>query len=324
MIRTSVVKRLLFGLVVTATPVLLVAQGQNPKPPKSTPASKMTEQDLATAKPGPDPSQPIDEEYTKKIKEYTTEPYFLSPIVDYMPASKTVPTPKAVLGDIAGAPGKLPYAEEVYKYMRLLAASTPRVKVYTIGKTEEGREMIAVAIASDQLMAKLDQNKADLAKLADPRTIQMNDAMADEIAKRAAPVYYVTGTIHSTEAGAPTALMEMAYRLAVDDSPYIRQIREHMITLITPVVEVDGRDRVVDLYEYKKTHPNDVIPDAIYWGHYVRHDNNRDAMALTLKLSQNVLDTYLGKGVSTGPAQVLHDLHESEPFLYDNTIGDGP
>ena len=56
-----------------------------------------------------DPKQPIDEDYTKKIKEYTTEPFFLSPLVDYLPASKTVPTPKAVLGDVAGAPGKLPY-----------------------------------------------------------------------------------------------------------------------------------------------------------------------------------------------------------------------
>jgi hypothetical protein len=319
MIRPSLVKRLLLGVIVAAMPVLLVAQGQNPKPAKPTPASKMTEQDLATAKPGPDPNQPLDAEYTKKIKEYTTETYFNSPITDYMPASKTVPTPTAVLGDIAGAPGKLPYAEEVYKYMRLLAASTPRVKVYTIGHSEEGREMVAVAIASDQLMAKLDQNKADLAKLADPRTIQMNDALADEIARRAAPVYYITGTIHSSEAGAPTALMEMAYRLAVDDSPYIRQIREHMITLITPVVEVDGRDRVVDMYEYKKKHPNDVTAGALYWGHYVYHDNNRDAMALTLKLSQSVLNTYID-----WKAQVLHDLHESEPFLYDNTIGDGP
>lgn len=319
MIRPSAANRFVLSLAMFLTPVWLLAQGQSVKRPKPTPSSKLSEQDLAIAQPGPDPNQPIDEEYTAKIKEDTTEPYFNSPITDYLPASKTVPTPKAVLGDIAGAPGKLPYAEEVYKYMRLLAASTPRVKVYSIGTTEEGREMIAVAVASDQLMAKLDQNKADLAKLADPRTIQMNDAVAEEIARRAAPVYYITGTIHSTEAGAPTALMEMAYRLAVDDSPYIRQIREHLITLITPVVEVDGRDRVVDLYEYKKKHPNDVIPDAIYWGHYVRHDNNRDAMGLTLKLSQNVLNTYLD-----WKAQVLHDLHESEPFLYDNTIGDGP
>src|SRR6185312_11437186 len=158
MIRVSALRRVFFGLLVTVTPVLLVAQGQNAKP-KATPSSKMTPEDMAMAKPGPDPGQPIDQDYTKKIKEYTTEPYFNSPITDYLPASKTVPTPTAVLGDIAGAPGKLPYAEEVYKYMRLLAAATPRVKVYKIGETEEGREMIAVAVASEQLMAKLDQNK---------------------------------------------------------------------------------------------------------------------------------------------------------------------
>jgi len=179
--------------------------------------------------------------------------------------------------------------------------------------------MIAVAVASEALMARLDQNTADLAKLADPRAIQMNDDLADEIARRAAPVYYITGTIHSTEAGAPTALMELAYRLAVDDSPYIRNIREHMVTLITPVVETDGRDRVVDAYEWRKKHPKDTPMSPIYWGHYVAHDNNRDAMGLTLKLSQNVLNTYL-----SWKAQVLHDLHESGSFLYDNTIGNGP
>src|SRR6188508_2822057 len=126
------------------------------------PKAKSGPVDLATAKPGRDPNQPIDEEYTKKIKEYTTETFFLSPVIDYLPASKTVPTPKAVLGDIAGAPGKLPYTKEVNDYMRLLAKSTPRVKVYSIGKSEEGREMLAVAVASEALMAKLDQNTADL------------------------------------------------------------------------------------------------------------------------------------------------------------------
>src|SRR5690348_3984571 len=168
-------------------------------------------------------------------------------------------------------------------------------------------------------MGKYEQNRAALAKLADPRTIQMNDKEAAQIASTAAPVYYITGTIHSTEAGAPTALMELAYRLAVDDSAYIRNIREHVITLITPIVEVDGRDRIVDLYEWKKAHPNDTPVSPSYWGHYVLHDNNRDAMGLTLKLSQNVLNTYL-----SWKAQVLHDLHESVALLYDNTIGNGP
>jgi hypothetical protein len=230
-----------------------------------------------------------------------------------------VPTPKAVLGDIAGAPTKLPYSKEVYEYMRLLAKASPRVKVYSIGTTEEGREMIAVAVASEALLGKLDENRANLAKLADPRAINMDDKVAQEIAATAAPVYYITGTIHSPEAGAPTAMMELAYRLAVDESPYIRNIRDNLITLITPIVEVDGRDRVVDLFNWHMKHPGQTYPGPIYWGKYVAHDNNRDAMGMTLKLTQNVLNTYVG-----WKAQVLHDLHESVPFLYDNTIGDGP
>jgi hypothetical protein len=92
-----------------------------------------------------------------------------------------------------------------------------------------------------------------------------------------------------------------------------------VITLITPIVEVDGRDRMVDLYNWHKANPGRNYPHLLYWGHYVAHDNNRDAMGMTLALTRNVANTYIG-----WHAQVLHDLHESVPFLYDNTVGDGP
>jgi hypothetical protein len=269
--------------------------------------------------PARDPKQAVDEAYTAKMKKYTTAPYFTSPLVDYLPASKNVPTPEVVLGDVAGAPGILPYSTDVYKYMRLLEKASPRVKVYSIGTTEEGREMIAVAVSSEDNLKHLEDNRARLAKLADPRTIQLNDTEADKIVAQATPIYYITGTIHSPETGAPTALMELAYRLAVDESPYIREIREGTVTLITPVVEVDGRDRMVDIYRWHLSHPKDFYPPLIYWGKYVAHDNNRDAMGVTLKLTENVLKTYTG-----WKAQVLHDLHESVPYLYDNTVGDGP
>ncbi len=273
----------------------------------------------AQIKPGRDPNQPIDQEYTNKIREYTTAPYFNSPLTDYLPASSDIPTPKAVLGDVAGAPGKLPYAEDVYKYMRMLERASPRVKVFSIGTTEEGREMIAVAIGSEQLISKMEENSARLTKLADPRTINMDEAEADRLVNASFPIYYITGTIHSTETGSPTALMELAYRLVVDNSPYVKSIRDSVLTLITPVVEVDGRNRMVDVYNWHLAHPNQNWPGLVYWGHYVAHDNNRDAIGLSLKLTRNVMNTYLA-----WKPQVLHDLHESVPYLYDNTIGDGP
>ncbi len=266
-----------------------------------------------------DSRQPIDQAYTDHIRKYTTDPQFSSRLVDYLPASATVPTPAKVLGDVAGAPDMLPYAEDVYKYFHQLESASPRVKVFSIGHTEENREMIAVAIADPALLQGAKDNGERLAKLADPRTIGLDDSKAQPLIDQSYPVYYITGTIHSSETGAPTALMELAYRLAVDDAPYIKYIRSHMIVLITPVVEVDGRDRMVDIYRWHKAHPGQDWPRLAYWGHYVAHDNNRDAMGMTLNLTNNVLNTYLG-----WHAQVLHDLHESVPFLYDNTVGDGP
>src|SRR5258707_6390564 len=151
--------------------------------------------------PARDPKQAIDEAYTAKIQKYTTAPYFTSPLVNYLPASKNVPTPEAVLGDVAGAPGILPYAKDVYKYMRMLEKASPRVKVFSIGTTEEGREMIAVAVSSEENLKKIAENRTKLAKLADPRTLQLNDGEADKIVAQAVPVYYITGTIHYPEKG---------------------------------------------------------------------------------------------------------------------------
>src|SRR3989441_2470629 len=203
--------------------------------------------------------------------------------------------------------------------MRMLEKASPRVKVYSIGQTEEGREMIAVAVTSDANMAKLQQNRDRLAKLADPRTINMDDAQAEKLLDGAVPVYYITGTIHSPETGSRTALMELAYRLAVDDHAYIKSIRDNLVTLITPVIEVDGSNKMVDVYTWHLANPGKNWPGLVYWGKYVAHDNNRDAMGATLKLTQNVLKTYI-----EWHPQVLHDLHESVPYLYDNTVGDGP
>src|SRR5438552_5855605 len=106
---------------------------------------------------------------------------FASSLVDYLPASKTVPTPKAVLGDVAGAPGILPYSKQVYEYMRMLEKASPRVKVYNIGRSEEGREMIAVAVSSEDNLAHLGENSTRLAKIADQRIIKLDEGEDDRL-----------------------------------------------------------------------------------------------------------------------------------------------
>lgn len=81
------------------------------------------------------------------IARATTEPRFLSPWVSYVPASKTVPSPTSFLHRIAGAPGELVDSSTAYAYARALAAASPRVRVFTIGRSEEGREIVLLAIA---------------------------------------------------------------------------------------------------------------------------------------------------------------------------------
>src|SRR5687768_12082257 len=99
----------------------------------------------------------VDQPYTDEIHKHTTEPRFMTELVDHLPASDTVPSPLEFHGYIAGAEGKLTYAEDVYRYMRALEAASKRVKVFSIGQTEEGREFIVVAIANEETIAGLDR-----------------------------------------------------------------------------------------------------------------------------------------------------------------------
>ena len=248
---------------------------------------------------------------TDSVWKFTTE------LVDHLPASETVPTPLKVLGYVPGTVGRLAYVEEVNRYFRELARTSPRVRLFSLGMSDEGREMLLIAIADDTTIARLDDYRAMLSRLSDPRGL--TDAERARLIREAKPIYWLTGAMHSPETGSPEMLMELGYRLAVEESEYIRSIRSNVITLITPVLEVDGRDRMVDVAKLSRRlglGPQGV--SLVYWGKYTAHDNNRDGMVLSQKLTQHVMTGFL----HWRPV-VLHDLHESVPFLYAST-GTGP
>lgn len=261
--------------------------------------------------------QAEDEKYTALINEATTEPFFTTPLVDHLPFSENVPTPLDHLGHIAGAPDVLSYPEEVHSYMRALAAASPRAQLFTVGKSEEGREMVLVVVAAEETLADLEANKTALRALADPRITPPEEA--ERLIASAKPAYWSIGAIHSPETGSPEMFMELAYRLAVGESDFIREIREGLVVMITPVLEVDGRAKVVDLHMGKRKDPDANLPTRpLYWGKYVAHDNNRDNIGQGLALSRMVTRTYLEYRPT-----VLHDHHESASHLYTST-GRGP
>src|SRR5579871_6779678 len=120
--------------------------------------------------------QKVDEEYTKLIKQYLQDPRITTELVDHMPASDTVPSPLKFLGRIPGTPGELTYAKDIHRYYQALAAASPRAKYWKLGTTEEGRDIVVLAIADEQTIKDLDKYKEMLARLGDPRRISEEDA----------------------------------------------------------------------------------------------------------------------------------------------------
>ncbi len=277
-----------------------------------------------------DPNQKQDEEFAKLYATWTGEAKYGSPLVDHLPRVAGIPTPKDVLGYYIGAPAKLTYYVDILKYYRALAKASPRVKIETIGKSDEGRELVVVWISSEANIKNLESNRANLAKIADPRG--MNEAQVRELMQKTKPHYHLMGGLHSGETGPSEMLMELAYRLITETSPLITQIRNSEYVSITPAADPDGRDRNVDwFYRGLEVAAADSIArggkpadttgtggrggfgggaGVPYWGKYVFHDNNRD-INLSQVSMRAITDWYF-----TAHPPIMHDLHEAQPLLY--------
>src|SRR5215831_10092254 len=260
--------------------------------------------------------QKVDADYTARIKKATPDPRIITELVDHMPVSDKVPSPLKFFGYVPGEPGHLSYHADIVRYYEALEKASPRVKLFRIGKSEEGRDMVALAIADEATIKQLDKYKEITARLTDPRTLDA--AAAKQLIATGKPIYYATGSIHTPETGSPEMLIELAFRLAVEESAFIQTIRNNAIVVLTPATEVDGREKVVDNFNWGLKNPGKPQPGLVYWGQYVQHDNNRDGIGVGLHLTQNILKNFL-----TWHPTVFHDLHESVTLLYVST-GTGP
>ncbi len=92
--------------------------------------------------------------------------------------------------------------------------------------------MIVLAVADEETIRRLDAYKAMLGALTDPR--KTSEEEARRLIGTAKPIYWITTGIHSPENGGPEMVMELAYRLAVEETPLVEGIRENVITFITP------------------------------------------------------------------------------------------
>ena len=202
------------------------------------------------------------------------------------PYDPAVPTPRSVLGYEPG--DRFTPHHMLSRYLERVAAASRRVRLDTVAVTFEGREVFQVALSSEANIARLDQIRADAARLADPRGASAADLQA--VAGRLPPVAWLGFTVHGGEASGVEAAIALVYQLAAGRDAETQMLLDSLVVLIDPVENPDGHERhVQDVNRARGALDVPVSPSAIIhqgtWpgprtSHYY-FDLNRDWFALS-------------------------------------------
>ena len=216
--------------------------------------------------------------------------------------AQAVPTPAQYFGFEMGADGELARYPQVLDYLQLLADRTDRVEYEHRGTTTNGNPYVLVKFSARENLDRLDRLIEINHRLADPRGLADDEAQA--LVREGVPFYFVYATIHSTEVGNGQAVVDIAHRLATEDSAEIREILDNTVVLLVPSQNPDGQVLVVDhWYATESTGLNRVYPDLYH--RYTGHDDNRDWFMFTQKETRLSIDVH-----REYKPQVTHDMHQ--------------
>ena len=272
------------------------ASAQNPPPAGSTPAAHApTAQAPAAQAPAaqaPAPQAPAAQapaaqspanapttraiRYGDSVRNDALTPMF--PGTTYDPK---VPLPDALLRQPLGT--FTAHHAEILAGMRAMAEKSPRMRIFTFGRTHEGRELMGVIIASPENLARLDAIKADLAKLADPRGVSQSEL--DRIVANGPAVAWLGFSIHGDEMSGADASLAVAYQFAAGTSADVTDVLKDVVVVIDPALNPDGRERILSQLEQSAGYVPNLDNDAMQRGrwpygrgnHYL-FDMNRDWM----------------------------------------------
>ena len=228
----------------------------------------------------------------------------------YGPYRAGVPRPDSLLGHPIGSRQTM-YFEQQRALDAMMAAAPERVRTEIIGTTAEGKVMRLLLISSPANIARLDQIRADLAALANPRKTTRSDAAA--IAARTPAVAFFSHSIHGNEPAGFESAMMTAYTLLASESAQVKAILDSTVVIINPSQNPDGHERFAGWSNSVAmgSHEPGALERAEPWSisgrfnHY-RVDMNRDLVAL----SQAETRATAGAVLRWHP-QVFVDLHST-------------
>ena len=213
-------------------------------------------------------------------------------------------SPEKAIGFPVGADYKLARWETITDYLRSLAASSDRVILDERGKTTEGLDFVLVLISSPENLASLDYYKGIQRKLANPQEHDVTELK--RLSQEGKAVVMISCNIHSTEIASSQMSMELAYQLATENTPEIKEILENTILLLIPSANPDGLNMVVDWYERTVNTPYEGAPMPWLYHKYTGHDNNRDWFMLTQIETRLVTQILYEEWFP----QVVYDVHQ--------------
>jgi hypothetical protein len=217
-----------------------------------------------------------------------------------------VPTPQSHFGHEIGADRTVLDWDRVVSYFRALEKESPRVRVQELGKTVEGRPLIAAFIGAPETVKNLDRYIEIQKRLADPRITPQ--AELEPLIAKGKSVVLITCSIHSTELASTHTAVEFAYRLATEDKPHFRVILDNTILILVPSLNPDGVDVVTQWYRKTLDTPFEGTTPPELYHKYVGHDNNRDWYIL----SQPETRLVVGKLHNVWHPQIVYDVHQQQ------------
>jgi hypothetical protein len=214
-----------------------------------------------------------------------------------------------VLGHTPGDDFYLADYEDTVRYFHALAAAAPdRMKMFTVGKSSEGRDIEIAVISSAANIAKLDETKQIAGRLA--HATDLNDDSARELARKTPVIVHIDGGLHASEVAGPQHTMMLAYKLlSAKNDPEIDAILDNVVLVLWPTLNPDGQDMVVHWYRQNLGTQYEVSPLPKLYQEYVGHDNNRDGYMLNMKEEQVVTKTQL----EYSPV-IFYCQHQTAPF----------
>jgi hypothetical protein len=188
-----------------------------------------------------------------------------------------VPTPESVLGYRVGADRKLADWGEITGYFAKLAAASPAVSIETLGKSTMGKPLIAAIVSTPENVRRREEIFAAQRQLADPRILKSADEAA--LYAHQPAVLVIQCNIHADEIASSQMVMELAYRLATNDT--LQAELKNAVVILIPSVNPDGEQMVVDWYRSQLGTKWEGGEMPWIYNKYTGHDDNRDWFMLT-------------------------------------------